>query len=258
MEIKLPLISPISRKYYNYASEDEEKTHHRAVDIRVCLEKVCDEIVIEFVSSDTKNKWSKFKLHDKINASKEFMDNTIVNKLLKAKVVGNKGAHEGEEGNYTVQDISESLDSIKQFSLEIFYSYFVKNGFGNLKNGSWVPTVFSTLPPIYRVKILEKYYLKNNSEFIIDKLSKAYIKSGMKKEAINFLDECFNKNEISEEELMIFRYDLDLLEKSFDKLRIANNLDESKDNFNRLLPAIKEEERDRFVCLVSMILNGKV
>lgn len=93
MEINLPLISPVSRKYYNYAREDEEKTHHRAVDIRVCLEKVCDEIIIEFVSMDTKNKWSKFNLHEKIKSSKEFMNNTIVDRVLKAKTIGNIGAH---------------------------------------------------------------------------------------------------------------------------------------------------------------------
>lgn len=37
MEMSLPLISPLSRKYYLYAGEAEEKIHHRAVDIRICL-----------------------------------------------------------------------------------------------------------------------------------------------------------------------------------------------------------------------------
>lgn len=70
MDINLPLISPLSRKYYLYAGDTEQKAHHRAVDIRVCLEYVCDEIVIEFVSLKVKNKWARYKLHDKINATK--------------------------------------------------------------------------------------------------------------------------------------------------------------------------------------------
>lgn len=257
MDMNLPLISPLSRKYYQYASEVEERIHHRAIDIRVCLENVCDSIVIQLVSHQTNIKWKNFKLHNKIEASKEFMDSTIVDKVLKAKVVGNNGAHEGEEGKYTSQDIDDSLEAIKLFSLEIFYSFFVKNGFGDLKNGSWVPAVFSTLPPIYRVTILKKYYINNPSPFVIDKLSKAYLKSGKKKEGLDFLDICWKKKEINKEQLEILKYNLDLLEQSFDRLKVANNLEEAKENFNRLLPAIKESERDVFVCLVSMILTGK-
>lgn len=257
MEMNLPLISPLSRKYYLYAGETKEKSHHRAIDIRLCLEYVCDEVVIQFVTPETKNKWKKFKLHNKIEAAKEFMDNAIVDKVLIAKGIGNKGAHEGEEGGCTSQDIGDSLESIKQFSLEIFYSFFVKNGFEDVINGAWIPTVFSTLPPIYRVTILCKYYFNNPSPFVIDKLSKAYLKSGMKKEGIDFLEDCLNKKEINENDFLILKHDLDLLEQSFDKLHIADNLEVARDNFNRLLPIIKEDERDIFVCLVSMILNGE-
>ncbi|CAM4505382.1 hypothetical protein FHS16_005667 [Paenibacillus endophyticus] len=257
MEMNMPLISPLSRKYYLYAGETKERIHHRAIDIRMCLEYICDEIVIQFVSPETNNKWNKYKLHNKIEATKEFMDSVVVDKVLKAKGIGNKGAHEGEEGAYTSQDIDDSLEAIKQFSLEIFYSYFLKNGFGDNEKRSWVPTVFSTLPPIYRVTILCKYYKYNQSPFVIDKLSKAYLKSGMKKEAIDFLENCFKKKEIVENQFVILKYDLDLLEQSFDRLPIADTLEVSKDNFNRLILSINEDERDVFVCLVSTILNGE-
>jgi hypothetical protein len=257
MEINLPLISPLSRKYYLYAGDTEQKAHHRAVDIRICLEYVCDEIVIEFVSPEVKNKWARYKLHDKIYATNAFMDSALVEKLLQAKVIGNKGAHKGEEGEYTAHDIDDALDIIKQFSLEIFHVYFIKNGFGDLVNGSWVPTVFSTLPPIYRVTILSKYYLCNPSLFVIDKLAKVYLKSGMKKEGIDFLEDCLKKNEINDEQCIILKHDLDLLGQSFNKLNVADNLERAKDNFNCLLPAIEEDKRDVFVCLISLILNGR-
>lgn len=257
MKITLPLISPLSRKYYLYAGDTEQKVHHRAVDIRICLEYVCDEIVSEFVSPEIKNKWERYRLHDKINATKDFMDSVLVEKLLKAKVIGNEGAHKGEEGEYTSHEIDDGLDIIKQFSLEIFHVYFIKNGFGNLVNESWIPTVFSTLPPIYRVTILSNYYLCNPSLFVIDKLAKAYLKSGMKKEGIGFLQDCLKKNEINDEQYIILKHDLCLLEKNFNKLNVAENLERAKDNFNRLLPFIEKDKRDVFVCLVSLILNGR-
>ena len=154
--ISIPLISPLSRKYYQYANDDSEKIHHRAEDVRICIEKVCDSIIIQLVKPDTKRKWKDYKLHNKIEACKEFMNPIIVDDLLNAKGIGNMGVHDGEEGNYSSQDIDKSLEAITTFSLEIVFSYFLINGFGNYQHNSWIPTVFSTLPPIYRVMILSK------------------------------------------------------------------------------------------------------
>lgn len=63
------------------------------------------------------------KLHDKIKSAEEFMDVVIVKMVLEAKGIRNKVAHEGEEVDYTVQDVDASLKAIQEFSLEIFYSY---------------------------------------------------------------------------------------------------------------------------------------
>ena len=46
--ISIPLISPLSRKYYQYANDDSEKIHHRAEDVRICIEKVCDSILFNW------------------------------------------------------------------------------------------------------------------------------------------------------------------------------------------------------------------
>lgn len=252
----MALISPISRKYYTYASEKSGKIHHRAEDIRICLEYICDEIIIEFVSDEDKANWIGYDLHTKLKAAKSFVTSATVKKLIRAKIVGNEGVHKGEEGQYTKTEIDNAITAIRQFSMEVFLSYFKNNGFGNFEKGSWVPTVFSTLPPIYRVEILKEYYKLNNSIFVIDKISKALLKSGKESEAKEFLTECFDKKELTNEELSIFVHDLQLLKKSFHLLNIADDLEMSKRNFNTLLPAIKEDERDAFVCLVSMIVNG--
>lgn len=207
---------------------------------------------------DTKRKWKDYKLHNKIEACKEFMNPIIVDDLLNAKGIGNMGVHDGEEGNYSSQDIDKSLEAITTFSLEIVFSYFLINGFGNYQHNSWIPTVFSTLPPIYRVMILSKYYNANPSYFVIDKLSKAYLKSNMKEDAYAFLIKCYNNEQLQEFELERLKEDLKLLEPYLNKFSIARNLDDAEKNFLKLLPSIKEDERDSFVILVSMILTGKL
>ena len=256
--LSLPLISPLSRKYYQYASDESERIHHRAEDVRICLEKICDSIVVQLVAPNIKSIWKKYMLHDKIEACKQFMDSKVVEGLLNAKCIGNKGVHEGEEGNFTQQDIVESLEAIKYFSLEIFFSFFVKYGFGNSKGDSWVPTVFSTLPPIYRIQILEKYYLINPSVFVIDKLSKAYLKNNEKEKAYSFLSDCNNNKQIQDVEFYYLMDSLKVLEPHLDKFSIARNLDDARKNFLELLPSIDEKERDTFVILVSMILSGEL
>ena len=241
-EIVIPLVSPLSRKYYAYASEKREHKHHRAEDVRICLEYICDHIIYIFVSEEDKEKWKKYKLDKKIKASRSFLDDEIVNKLLSAKCIGNAGVHEGEEGNYSEQDIFASLVVIREFSLRIFYAYFEKYGFGYTKN-SWMPTVFSTLPPMYRVGILEKYYNNcDKSVFVI--------------EARTFLKSSYEANEITCEIYEVLDNDISLLKENLKRLPIATDLEMSKDNFNSLLPEIAEDERDSFICLMSMILNG--
>ena len=254
--LTVPLISPLSRKYYQYAFDSEEKIHHRAEDVRICLEKICDSIIIQLVSPATKMKWGGFKLHHKLESCNEFMDPIIVKQLLNAKAIGNIGAHEGEEGNYSQQDINDCLEAIKEFSLEVFYSFFVRNGFGDSEEKSWIPTVFSTLPPIYRIYILEKYYTVKPTVFVINKLSKAYLKNNMKEKAYDFINQCYDKGQINAFEFEVFKNDLKLLEPNLKYFCIARNLEEAKTNFLNLLPAIDEDDRDTFVILFSIILTG--
>ena len=252
-----PLISPLSRKYYNYATEQDSRKHHRAGDIRICLEKICNEIIVDMVSDEDRAKWSEYDLHEKLKASRQCLDSKkLVKKLIKAKIIGNKGAHDGEEGDYDEKDIEEAIEAIKEFSLEIFVSYFVRNGF-NTQKESWMPTVFSTLPPIYRIQILEKYHKKDNSAFVIDKLSKAYLKNGNAEQAEKYLKDCYEKGELTNVQYWWLMNDVSLLKAQLHKLPISKDLENARNNFNSLLPYIGEEKSDGFVCLVSSILNGK-
>lgn len=255
MKIEVPLISPVSRKYYNYALETENRMYYRTVDIRICMERICDEIIIRFVSESEQKRWKKYKLHKKLTLAKQFMDETIVDKIIDAKMICNEGVHQGEEGEYTEVDIEKSIEYVREFSLELFVSYFKLNGF-NIETKPRILTVFSTLPPIYRSVILRKYYKFDNSFIVIDKLSKAYTKARMDKEAKKFLEECYNKKELTFEQYTLLINDVELLSSNIDKLPIANDLNMAKDNFNNLMEIIPEEERDGFIYLVSIILNG--
>ena len=255
MIIDIPLVTPNSRKYFDYASDKEKHKHYRALDIRLCLERICDEIIFELASDVDKKKWVDYSLHKKLEISKQFLDNTTVSGLLDSKKIGNIGAHEGEEGNISDKELEQALKSIRDFSLSVFLSFFKKYGF-EANSIPWVPTVFSTLPPIYRVAVLEKYYLFNPSLFVIEKLSMAYLKSGKEREARNFLQQCFHNNEIDSYLYSAFNDKLTLLRDNIDKFPIANNLDEARKNFDRVLPGIAEKERTIFIILVSMILTG--
>lgn len=254
--IDIPLISPLHRKYFNYACDQKELKHHRAEDIRICLEKVCDDIIFNFVLPENQVNWTDYDLHEKIKASKGFLGKKVVNNLIEAKIIGNKGVHQGEEGDYSEEDIEQSLETIRHFSLAVFYSYFKKFGFVP-KQPSWVPTIFSTLPPKYRIEILVEYYNNCSKDFfVIDKLAKAHLKNGDEEKAREFIIQCRDSKEISDYEYEILDGDISLLKSSISLLPIATDLETAKNNFNNLLPSINEDERDGFVCLMSMILNG--
>lgn len=113
------------------------------------------------------------------------------------------------------------------------------------------------LPLIYRIQILEKYYLIENSTFVIDKLSKAHVKNRNIEQAEKFLKNCYVKKELSNIQLKWLMNDVALLNDQLQILPIANDLEDAKINFNELLPYIDEKKRSGFICLISSILNGK-
>lgn len=252
--IKIPLISKVSLEYFEGASNEEAKNYYRAFDLRLCLEKICDSIIINFVSDEKKSKWKKFTLHNKIEAAEPFIGIDLVEKLLVIKGIGNQAAHEGSEGKIDKESIIESLDVIRDFSLQVFVTYFKKNGFADDPDGSWTPVVLSTLPPQYRVHILKQYFESNKSIITIDKLSMALLKSGNKGEAISFIENCLKNNYIKKNQYNEFIIKLQMLEDSFKYLQISQNFEDSKENFKRILTVIPKNEVDIFIILMSTIL----
>jgi hypothetical protein len=256
MEIKIPLIPEVSLKYFNSASAEGIENYYRAIDLRICLERICDTILVNFVSNEKRQQWhsKSFKLHHKLVAAKPFLGNDIVDKLLKVKETGNTGVHQGQEGNIGIETIKESLKIIHDFSLQVFITYFKENGFADNPEGSWIPVVLSTLPPVYRVLILKQYFEVNKSVVTIDKLSMALLKNGNSNEAFSFIGYCFENKYLSEFQYSEFKIKLKMLEANIKNLPIAQNLEDSKEYFRRILTVIPENERDTFIILMSAIL----
>lgn len=68
----------MSLKYYNKAQVEEKETYYRALDIRLCLEKICTDLLIQFIPETKKEKWLKLSLHNNLINAKSFMDNNII------------------------------------------------------------------------------------------------------------------------------------------------------------------------------------
>jgi len=257
---QVPLIIPIASKYFEKIESKSKDTYYRAVDLRLCLEKICDEFVYEFINDVHKKDWNKKRLHAKLLICKEYIDENCVNVLIKAKNIGNDGAHDGEEGSYIEEEFVESQKAILDFSLEVFVFYFRKYGYANLQNGgSWIPYVFSTLPPLYRVKVLRKYLEFNKEGIVIEKLAMAYAKCKMHDEMVDFLDECLQNDYINHIQYFSLLHEMKKIEDNLPNLRIAKTMKDAKENFKCVCNQIASccnLANEPFIVLMSLVFYG--
>lgn len=233
----------------------QNETYYRSLDIRICLEKIANLMIYEFVESHIKEKWGRYDLHEKLLASKTFLNNKVVTDLIGAKKIGNKAVHEGLEANITENNIEISLEAVSNFSIEMFVSFFKVNGFHNNGPSKWAPTILSVLPPKYRIQILNKYLEYDKSYLVIRKLTMAYLKNGQDNECFQFIEKSYSDNLISREEAETLNYDMVSLKHSIKLLPISGNLEKAKDNFQDLVKFIPVNDINKFALLVSMILG---
>ncbi|KAA8995544.1 hypothetical protein F4V43_19285 [Paenibacillus spiritus] len=255
MNKEIPLIVPIAASYFKKAMDSQNDFYYRSIDIRLCLERIADSMIYEFVTSDIKEKWNGYKLHKKLLMAKEFLDNKVVSDLIDAKEFGNMAAHEGVEANITENNIEFSLEAVSNFSVEMFVSYFKVYGFHNNGPSKWAPTILSVLPPKYRIQILNKYLEYDKSYLVIRKLTMAYLKNGQNNECFQFIERSYNDHLISRNEAKLLSDDMELLMRSISLLPISKNLEMARDSFQDLITSIPDNEINKFALLVSMILG---
>ena len=174
-----PLLPKAAMVYFEDAENFELRQYLRAVGLRSCLENVINTIFIYLsqdenkVDEQAKIKWNKKRLVDKINSMNHYFSEEISDKLHRIRKLGNKGAHPNSHSSLSNNDLESCIEDLSKICEWTILACFIKYGFSTKP---WIPTVFSTLPPIYRIRILENLH----KEYII--------RIEDKKEIINYLD----------------------------------------------------------------------
>ncbi|WP_193395407.1 hypothetical protein [Pseudomonas syringae] len=100
-----------------------------------------------------KSSWRKSTLNGQLKLLEDFFPKDINERISAIRILGNKGAHQNQHLQLSDEVISISLGDLSRICEWRILSYFKKHGF---TSHPWIPTVFSTLPPVYRVRILEE------------------------------------------------------------------------------------------------------
>lgn len=157
----LPLLPKTSLSYYQDA-ESANKLYLRATSIRSCLENIVDTVfvhLVDFENDCTAKQWEKKTLNNKLIMLKRFFPEDINTKIHSIRQLGNKGAHQKGHSSLTDESVDETLKILSRVCEWTIFSYFQKNGFNH---DSWMPTIFSTLQPAYRIRILEDLFSSLN------------------------------------------------------------------------------------------------
>jgi len=152
-------------QYFNDSSELSYPTYMRVVGVRNCLENIVNTVFIYLTDKKSKETWiKKTTLSKKINLTENYFPEHIFTKINNLRILGNTVHPDTEEHNsLTHEEINLALEDVSKICEWVISTYLKKYGF---HEESWIPTMISTLPPIYRISILEdlfNYYKKNIS-----------------------------------------------------------------------------------------------
>ncbi len=162
----VPLLPKTSLEYFSDASNENYKLYLRVTSIRNCLENILHTVLIHIINHEKKiniKSWKRKKLEIKINDLKSFLPKEVFEDLHEIRKYSNLGTHELSHSKLDELITNNILEKLKQVCEWTIYSYFEKYGFNV---NSWIPTLFSTLPPKYRINILEKYYSSLEKNYI--------------------------------------------------------------------------------------------
>lgn len=292
----LPLLPETSLPYFEDA-QSGNKLYLRAISIRSCLENIVDTVFVQLIDFDkdcTLKQWEKKDLNDKLNILKSFFPSEINTEIHRIRQIGNRGAHQKGHDSLTTQDVEDALNNLSRVCEWTILSYFKKHGFNQ---DSWMPTIFSTLQPIYRIRILEDLfssleidkeemlkhldnvqekmkkihsgeilpdfnYLPSQREkelasklLIIDKLAMAYLKNKEYDRSIKFIDNCFSDGVINKQFKIEMIEKLNSLWQKIHDLPIAQNIEDTKNNFEQVMKAVKKEEESLFITMFTAVIS---
>ncbi|WHX25651.1 hypothetical protein QNH47_16180 [Virgibacillus halodenitrificans] len=256
LDEKIPLLIPVEiMEDYNDVTNENLRAKTRATSLRRCLEGSVQLFYREKMINlgcVTKEEWDKKSLFKHIELIGKHIDNNIAIKFNKVRLVGNAGGH----FNSTVEhsQINNLIAVINEILEDLIVKYFEEYKFGS-QNG--VLTILSSLPPIHRVKILEKVQDNDKSNIIlIEKLSMAYLKNGNFENSIFFLTKVFDEKIITKYQHSILVEKIELLHKSLDKFDISKNILDTARIFNQLSRIGVAAEYEEFMHIFSVLVNG--
>lgn len=160
-EKKIAPLMPKEALEYFLDGESSNRLYLRATSIRNCLENIVDTIFVHILNDEQKKGWEKKKLFDRLNALSDFFPEERSERIHEIRKIGNKGAHQSGHKELKEEDLDLSLKDLSLICEWTIAAYFVKNGF---IEHPWIPTVFSTLPPIYRIRTLEEVLASESSK----------------------------------------------------------------------------------------------
>lgn len=296
-----PLLPAQAIEYFNDAT-GQRKNYLKAVSIRNCLEAIVDVIFVHIAKVvGSSGNWKRKNLNKKIESLKDFFPQTILELIHDIRKTTNKGAHQSGHKDLTSEELHNTLENLTRVCEWVIIAYLKKYGFNTQ---SWVPTVLSTLHPLYRVRILEDIFsnemqvlddktklLKYQAEvqdwhqkmvqrmaegdfsvlnqqqghqsesknyeqvlLVIDKLAMAYLKNGDYDRSVMFIENCYKDGAINSCFREQMQEKLEMLQKQFKHLPIAQDIQQTRDNFKKVLPAIKKEEYSLFLTIFMAIV----
>ncbi len=115
--------------------------------------------LVDFEADCTAKQWERKTLNNKLIVLERFFPPDINAKIHSIRQLGNTGAHQKGHSSLTDKNVDETLKTLSRVCEWTIFSYFQKNGFNH---DSWMPTIFSTLQPAYRIRILEDLFASLN------------------------------------------------------------------------------------------------
>ena len=252
--IEQPLLPQTALGYFEDAIT-QKKPYLRLAGLRNCLENIVDTFFICLADEkkfDVK-KWNRTNLHNKIEHLKSVFSLDIADSLHRLRSIGNKGAHHRDHAELDTFEIDVAIQEMSNICEAAILAYFRKNGF---EVSPWLPTVFSTLPPVYRVRILEPLYSEQKSLLLLDKLAMAYLKAGDYNRSIYFIEQCHTALEIDKEMRDDMVIKIDMLRKSLPYLPIAHDMKSAAQNLRAVLRVVEEKDMSLFITMVTALVTG--
>lgn len=168
MEIsKDDLLLPATTLEYYADIHPSRKLYINATSIRYCIENLCDVFLVYFAKRSPSKSWKGKTVADKLNIleNEKIFPEDICKRLKAINKVGTRGAHTELHKEMTLADVEIAMNDLGKICEWTLLQYFIKYGF---RSASWIATIFSTLPPIYRLNILKEFFQKKEIEYTKD------------------------------------------------------------------------------------------